>query len=254
MQDIVSDLRKWMQTKTIPEESSLYLLGSCADLSDSPGDLDLVWISTEVFPEKWVKELSLFFGLPLDLCVVSSDDFVEASLHPFHPLAFVTLAVNFQGQLIAGPDIKYRLGSPDENFIRHVRQIQGLREWMNFQDNGRNKILQKVILSLSIYERLIPWEAGRTKKEMHENLIQGKNELAAIYQTLLKGEEMTPEILNLVKTHIDKMNDLTWAQGELVKGRWQIWDLQGKTKALIPAANRDGWSDGEEFNLQGFKL
>ena len=88
---------------------------------------------------------------------------------------------------------------------------------------------------------------------MHECLIREKNELAEIYQTLLKGEEVTPDILSLVKAHLVKMNNLTWAEGELVKGRWQRWDLHGKTRALLPAANRNRWANGEEFNLEGFK-
>lgn len=250
MQDIVPNLIKWLETKTLPPDSSLYLIGSCADQSLIPGDMDLIWISHDPFPERWIKELFFNFGLPLDLCVVPRTEFIEAAVYPFHPLSYISLAVKFQGHHIGGASIIPQLANPGHEYIKQVRQIQGLKEWMNFKEHNQNKVLQKVILSIALYEGLIPIEAGKTKMAMHESLISQKNGLAEIYQTLLKGDDIDPESLSEIKKRLLKMNDLSWVKGQTIKGSWQRWDIQGRLQALLPADFQEKWSRGELFSLE----
>lgn len=229
MSFLSEEIKSWASKKTLAAHESLYLLGSCADNNEQPSDLDILWISERPMPELWQKELYVLSGLMLDMCTAPVSEIISASTFSHHPLSFLALALKHQASFLHGKDIRKDLLDMDIQFIKEVRSLQALREWMNYLEFKKIKHLRKVILGLAVTKEIIPVESGISKKSMEESFSNVSGELQDFYQVSVLDQDAEDNLQKQIQT---------FCYPDFIKGRdvstsWQTWDPKGRLFSLI---------------------
>lgn len=221
---LLEEIKTWASKKTLAAHESLYLLGSIADENSGPSDLDILWISERLMPELWLKEIYVLSGLAVDFCGATPLEIKNASVQSHHPLAFIALALKHQALHLHGDDIRGSLSLMDNNFIKEVRSLQAIKEWMNYIEFKKSKSLRKVILALSVVKELIPVESGKSKTAMEKSF----EKITGEYQDFYQSSVLTPEAFEKIHQEvikncypsfvINRKTDLSWK-------RWNHSDL-----------------------------